>query len=124
MFSWLRANFDRKWKNSTGNAETKAFTPLAPDKPVYTAPANLAAGQPLTGVMLTWKPGAWAHRADVYFGTSPTPPLVASNVSVSPNSTKKYALPTLVAGRTYYWKIVSKTMAGKTATGVIWSFTT
>jgi phosphatidylserine/phosphatidylglycerophosphate/cardiolipin synthase-like enzyme len=124
MFSWLRANFNRKWNNSTGKAETKAFTPLAPDKPVYTVPANLAGGQPLTGVMLTWKPGPWAHRADVYFGTSPNPPLVASNVSVSPNSTKKYALPTLVAGRTYYWKIVSKTMAGKTATGPIWSFGT
>jgi hypothetical protein len=122
IFSWLDANFQRKWRNSTGNAETKAFTPLPPDRPVYTAPANFATGQPLTGMSLVWKPGLWAHRADVYFGPTATPPLVASNVPVSPNTTKKYPLPTLVAGRTYYWKIVSKTMANKAAAGTVWSF--
>ena len=77
----------------------------------------------MTGLYLTWKPGPWAHKADVYFGTTATPPLVAANVSVSPNTTKKYALPALTAGRTYYWKIVSKTMANQTATGAVWSFT-
>lgn len=123
IFSWFKANFERKWKNSTGNAETRAFTPLPPDKPVYTVPANLATGQARTGLYLTWKPGPWAHKADVYFGTTATPPLVAANVSVSPNTTKKYALPALTAGRTYYWKIVSKTMANQTATGAVWSFT-
>jgi phosphatidylserine/phosphatidylglycerophosphate/cardiolipin synthase-like enzyme len=123
IFTWFKANFERKWKNSTGNAETKAFAPLPPDKPVYTVPTNLATGQPLTGLSLTWKPGPWAHKADVYFGTTATPPLVAANVSVSPSTTKKYALPTLTAGRTYYWKIVSKTMANKSATGPVWSFT-
>ena len=124
ILTWLKANFNRKWRNSTGNAETKAFTPLPPDMPVYTAPANLAVGQPLTGVALTWKPGPWAHRADVYFGTTSSPPLVAANVSVSPSTTKRYTLPTLVAGRTYYWKIVSKTMANKGAAGPVWSFRT
>ena len=123
IFSWFKANFERKWKNSTGNAETRAFTPLPPDKPVYTVPANLATGQARTGLYLTWKPGPWAHKADVYFGTTATPPLVAANVSVSPNTTKKYALPALTAGRTYYWKIVSKTMANQTAAGAVWSFT-
>jgi hypothetical protein len=43
---------------------------------------------------------------------------------VSANSTKKYALPALTPGRTYYWKIVSKTMANKTATGAVYSFGT
>ena len=123
IFTWFKANFERKWKNSTGNAETKPFVPLPPDKPVYTAPANLSTGQPLTGLYLTWKPGPWAHRADVYFGTTATPPLVASSVTVSPNTTKKYALPALTAGRTYYWKIVSKTMAKQAAAGPVWSFT-
>jgi hypothetical protein len=28
------------------------------------------------------------------------------------------------AGNAYYWKIVSKTMAGKTAAGPVWSFGT
>jgi PLD-like domain len=124
ILTWFKANFNRKWRNSTGNAETKAFAPLPPGVPVYTAPANLAVGQPLTGVSLTWKPGPWAHKADVYFGTTSSPPLVAANVSVSPSTTKRYTLPTLVAGRTYYWKIVSKTMANKGAAGPVWSFTT
>jgi hypothetical protein len=122
IFAWFKANFERKWKNSTGNVETKAFAPLPPGKPVYTAPANLAT-TPLTGVYLTWKPGPWAHRADVYFGTTATPSLLAGNVSVSPNTTKKYALPALTAGRTYYWKIVSRTMANQSAAGPVWSFT-
>jgi hypothetical protein len=124
FFTWLKNTFVRKWTNATGNAETKPFVPLPPDVPVYTAPLNLSGGHPLTGVYLTWKPGPWAHRADVYFGTTSPPPLFASNVSVSPNTTKKYLLPTLTAGRTYYWKIVSKTMAAKTAAGPIWSFGT
>jgi hypothetical protein len=124
MFSWLQANFIRKWTNSTGNAETTAFTPQPPDAPVYVAPANVSGGQPVTGRTLSWKPGAWAWKADVYFGTTPSPPLLASNVSVSPNSTKKYALPTLTAGRTYYWKIVSKTMANQAKAGPVWSFGT
>ena len=124
IFSWPKANFDRKWKNSTGNVETTAFVPKPPDVPVYSAPANVSGGQPITGLYLVWKPGAWAWKADVYFGTTPDPPLLAANVSVSANTTKKYALPTLTAGRTYYWKIVSKTMANKTATGPVWSYGT
>ena len=124
IFSWFKANFDRKWKNSTGNIETKAFAPQPPDAPIYTAPANLAGAQPLTGLSLTWKPGAWAWKADVYFGTTPNPPLFAANVSVSANTTAKYSLPPLTAGRTYYWKIVSKTMANKSAAGPVWSFGT
>ena len=93
-----------------------------PDKPVYVAPLNAAWGQTPTGV-LTWKPGPGAHRADVYLGSSSTPPLYLKNVSVTPNSTKKLTV-TLPTAGTYYWKIVSKTMAGKTATGPIWSFGT
>jgi hypothetical protein len=97
---------------------------LPPDKPVYVAPANLAGSQPITGAYLSWKTGPWAWKADVYFGTTSTPPLLASNVTVSANSTKKYTLPALTPGRTYYWKIVSKTMANKTATGPVYSFGT
>jgi hypothetical protein len=43
---------------------------------------------------------------------------------VTPQSTASYALPPLSAGRTYYWKIVSKTMANKTKSGAIWRFGT
>ena len=125
FFSWFEQNFLRKWNNSTGHAETKSFVPLPPDPPVPVAPANNATDvSTTTTVSLKWKPGPWAHKADVYFGTSDPPPLFASNVSVSPNSTKSYALPLLSAGTTYHWRIVSKTAAGKTASGPVQAFAT
>jgi len=119
FFEWFRSIFARKWTSTT---ETKAFVPLPPDVPVYVAPLNAASGQTTT-VVLSWKPGPWAHRADVYFGSSATPPLYLSNVSVSPNTTKKLTISGLAPG-TYYWKIVSKTMAGQKAAGPVWSFGT
>src|SRR5262245_40816078 len=117
FFNSFKSIFDRKWNSAT---ETRAFVPLPPDVPVYVAPLNTVSGQTTT-VVLTWKPGPWAHLADVYLGTTSTPPLYLKNVSVSPNTTKKLTV-TLSIGGTYYWDIVSKTMAGKTATGPIWSF--
>ena len=124
MFSWLKANFTRKWTNSTGNAETTAFTPLPPDAPVYVAPANLAGGQPVTGRVLSWKPGPWAWKADVVLrhdAQSSTPREQRRRFT---ELDQAYALPTLTAGRTYYWKIVSKTIANKTKAGPVWSFGT
>jgi hypothetical protein len=124
FFDWFRDNFDRKWTNRTGHAETTPFVPLPPDVPVYAAPANGATGLPATGVSLSWKPGPWAHRADVYFGTSASPPLVAANVGISPSGTRTYALPALSPGVRYYWKIVSRTMAAQGAAGPVYSFVT
>ncbi len=122
-FTYFRQQFVRKWNNKTGNTETTAFVPLPPDAPVYVGPAN-GATQSTSGVKLAWKPGYWAHKADVYFGTSPDPPLVARDFAVTPKTTAYYALPTLTPGRTYYWRIVSKTMANKTKGGAVWSFGT
>ena len=125
FFTWIKNNFLRKWYNKTGNIETKAFVPLAPSAPVYVAPANGTTGVTAgAGRTISWKPGSWAHRADVYFGTSATPPLLAANVTVSPGTTRTYTLPTLAAGTTYYWKIVSRTMAQKSASGPVRSFRT
>jgi phosphatidylserine/phosphatidylglycerophosphate/cardiolipin synthase-like enzyme/regulation of enolase protein 1 (concanavalin A-like superfamily) len=133
IFTWFVNQFERKWNNTNpvGAAETGPFTPKPPDKPVYVSPANTATGIATTGVSLKWDGGPWAHNYDIYFGTSPTPPLFAANVNLGPDdptrSPKQYqtfALPTLTGGTTYYWQIVSKTMANLTATGPIWSFTT
>ena len=125
FFTWMRNAFSRRWNNSTGNVETRAFTPLPPGVPVYVGPANTAGAQPTT-VVLSWKPGMWAHRADVYFGTTATPPLYQGGVAVSAGAStvKKFTISGLTAGRTYYWRIVSKTMAGKSAAGPTWSFGT
>jgi len=127
-FDWLVNQFERKWNNQGSPVETKVFTPLPPDVPVYNTPANGATGIATTGTSLTWNGGLWGQLYDIYFGTNPNPPLVASNQKLGPSQFatdyRTYALPTLQPGTTYYWKIVSKTMAYVTAAGPVWSFMT
>ena len=119
VLQWFIWQFERKWNNSAGYAETTPFVPLPPAKPVYVSPAN---GTRVTSsVTLKWKPGYWAHKADIYFGTSSTPPLLKKDYSVLPSTTASITIGNLVPGRTYYWKIVSKTMANKTASGSVWA---
>jgi hypothetical protein len=60
----------------------------------------------------------------VYFGTAANPPLLAANVSVSPNTNKSYTLPPLAPGTRYYWRVVGKTMANRATSGPTSSFTT
>jgi regulation of enolase protein 1 (concanavalin A-like superfamily) len=133
IFDWFVTYFNRRWNNSNpaGAQETGAFTPLAPGTPTYQTPASSATGVATSGAKLVWDGGAWAHVYDIYFGTSSNPPLFLANQNLGPDDPAKspkqlqsVALPTLSAGRTYYWKIVSKTMANVTKTGPIWSFTT
>jgi len=124
FFNWFRDTFDRKWFNETGNEETEPFVPLPPAVPSTVAPVSGATGVAYSGTRLQWKPGYFGHKADVYFGTSSNPPLVARDVAVTPNTTASYTLPTLQSGRRYYWKIVNKTMANRTAVGQIRYFTT
>ena len=128
IFDWLKAQFERKWYNETGYAETKPFVPLPPNTPVYHLPANGASAVAPGGVTLAWDAGLWAHRYDIYFGTSSNPPLLVANRNLGPSQSsgddRQYGMPQLQPGTTYYWKIVSRTMAGVTAAGPIWSFTT
>ena len=127
FYTFFRTMFDRKWSNGSGAAETVAFTPLPPNTPSYVAPPNLATGQPLT-VTLKWKAGPWAHKYDIYVGTSPTPPRIAANVALGPSTSagnyKTYKVSNLRSGVTYYWKIVSKTMANVSRSGKVFSFRT
>jgi len=130
IFQWFVNQFNRKWNNTNplGVAESKSFVPLPPDVPGDRNPADAAVGVATTGAKLSWNGGPWAHLYDVYFGTTPDPPLFASNLALGPseNSSQKqsFSLPTLAAGTTYYWRIVSKTMAQKTASSTIRRFTT
>ena len=129
MFQWFQPQFDRQWNNSTGNIETTPFVPLPPDKPIYQSIANRATGVPTTGQKLVWYGGPWAHLYDIYFGTDPTAmtPLAGNQPlgpSVTTTQSQSFALPPLQPGTTYYWKIVSKTMALLEKAGPIWSFTT
>ncbi len=130
IFAWFQDQFERKWNNGNpaGAAETEAFVPLYPDKPSNVSIANGAVGVATTGQKLKWYGGPWAHVYDVYFGTSPSPPLFAANQALGPSETtsekQSFTLPTLTGGSTYYWKIVSKTAANLAKTGDTWSFTT
>ena len=128
IYQWMTSVFNRKWTNGAGYSETKPFVPLPPDVPAYNAPASGATAVPTTGVSLSWNGGLWGQIYDIYFGTSSNPPLLVGNVQLGPSqySTdyKTYALPALQPGTTYYWKIVTKTMAYVPAAGAVWSFTT
>jgi regulation of enolase protein 1 (concanavalin A-like superfamily) len=123
---WFEAQFARMW-NNTHAAETAAFVPLPPDPPKNRLPANGSAVAG-TSATLTWYGGPWAHTYDLYFGTSPTPPLVKAAISLGPSTTtatvQKFVASNLAPGTTYYWRIVSKTMANAAASGSVWSFTT
>jgi phosphatidylserine/phosphatidylglycerophosphate/cardiolipin synthase-like enzyme len=124
--SWFVNQFERKWNNSSGVLETSPFVPLPPDAPKTPSPAN---GQTNVGttVALTWYGGPWAHLYDVYFGTAPDPPRVASNLALGPSERatqmQSYTVQ-LAPGGTYYWRIVAKTMALMESSSPLWSFTT
>jgi Carbohydrate binding module (family 6)/PLD-like domain len=130
FFQWFTNQFEGKWNDTVNYVP---FVPLPPDPPKdangnfgYYAPGNGSAGQG-TSVTLTWDGGNWSHFYDIYFGTSSNPPLIASNQQLgSPNTgqLETYTVNNLQQGTTYYWKIVDKTWAYKTAPGPVWSFTT
>ena len=130
LVSWYIDQFERKWNNLGGIVENTDFVPLAPDAPVNPVPAT-GAGNVGTTVTLKWYGGPWAHLYDVYLDTTPAfaAPMVFANLAETSAKTEKstfsYAVPTALApGTTYYWKVVGKTMALKTKTSLVWSFTT
>ena len=138
FFQWFVTQFEHKWNTAS---ENQPFVPLPPDQPSYIAPLNAATAQPTT-ITLQWEGGPWAHNYDIYFGTSPTTPLLVSNAStlqsgaqpgqpllntgsIDDGQMESYKLQTtLQPGTTYYWRVVSKTMANQSTTGPTWSFTT
>ena len=138
FFKWFVDQFERKW-NST--SENQPFVPLGPDQPTYLAPLNGATAQPTT-LTLEWEGGPWAHKYDIFFGTSPNPPLLVANATTTQSGAQpgdpllttgsvddgvKETLKlqtTLQPNTTYFWRVVGKTMANQTVSGPTWSFTT
>jgi|MEHZ01.6.fsa_nt_MEHZ011625278.1_3 hypothetical protein len=68
---------------------------------------------------LSWKSTNGADTLQIYFGTTPNPPLVAT----VGGGTTSYQLPALNPETPYYWR-VDATQGGLTNAGPLWSFTT
>ena len=130
FFNWSAEHFDRKWNNTApgGIQETAAFTPLPPDRPTLVSPTDAVTNQSTT-LTLRWYAGPWAHKYDVLLGTDPASlTKVVDDRELGPsqssNDYRSWSLTNLTPGTTYYWRIVSRTMAGVTAQSSIWSFST
>jgi len=88
-------------------------------KAIKPQPANRTEGTTLTGLKLSWMPGANVTEHKVYFGTS------IDNMSLLSEVTTGYAgLPELERGTAYYWRVDEVQPEGSVATGDIWSFNT
>ncbi len=73
----------------------------------------------VTAPLLTWTPGPTAMFHNVYFGTDPNPPLVASKQMFA----MFYYLQGLQPGTTYYWKVDEIEADGVTMyAGPVWKF--
>ncbi|HTJ51808.1 MAG TPA: hypothetical protein VL443_20250 [Cyclobacteriaceae bacterium] len=93
-----------------------AAAPSAPTVATNPSPANNATGV-ITAPTLSWTAGTGASTHKVYFGTSSSPALVASQ------SGSTYSPGTLTANTKYYWRIDEQNSTG-TTTGTLWNFTT
>ena len=136
LMTWAQDHFDRKWNNTGPVPESMPFVPLPPDILENKAPANAAQNVPFAaGVTLRWYPGQFAHRYDIYLGTSSNPATmtkVVDDVDMGPSATaatahqKSVTIPAnmLLPGTTYYWRVVSRTMANLERQGPTWSFRT
>jgi len=92
-----------------------------PNPAILVSPANAATNVSRTPT-LTWSAGTGTapDEYEVYFGTSPTPSLVAT----VPASETSWSTPTLNYETTYYWNIVAKNAAGTADPSPTRSFTT
>jgi hypothetical protein len=108
IFTWLG-------EGAQGNGVYMTiFSALA--APVLVAPANGATNVTFAS-SLNWSAATGATSYDVYFGTSPTPPLVTNTTATS------YTPPSLNGNTTYYWQIAALNAGGANPSAV-WSFTT
>ena len=108
--------------NGSGSASSAiwAFTTVPPadlpGAPILLSPGNGATGVSITPTLL-WNSSSGAASYDVYFGTSPSPPLVSNTVATG------YSPGILPGNQTYYWQIVARNSFGSSGSPT-WHFTT
>jgi hypothetical protein len=124
FFVWARDHFNRKWFNRGPARETTAFVPLPPDIPQLVSPAAGATNQSASALTFTWNSGPWAHKYDLYLGTSPSNlSKVLDDSELGPYS-PSWTVMNLAPATVYYWRVVSRTMANLSRTSQICSFKT
>lgn len=92
-----------------------------PNQPSNPSPANNSVDENIV-LTLQWTGGDPNNDPvtyDVYFGTTPNPPIVSENLSET-----SYNPGTLTYNTTYYWKIRATDVYGATTEGSLWSFST
>ena len=101
-----------------GRRDTKATYPIVPDK---------AQGVPANRDVLMWRPAYGATSHTVTFSTSEagldqnTPPTMQKIFQGEENV---FTLPTLAAGKTYFWRVDAVMPEKSVVKGDVWSFTT
>jgi len=124
FFTWARDHFNRKWFNRGPVRETTAFVPLPPDVPQLVSPAPGATNQSASSLTFTWNSGPWAHKYDLYLGTSLSNMSKVLNDSELGPYTPGWTATGLAPGTVYFWRVVSRTMANLSRTSQICSFKT
>ena len=123
IYAWSRDHFERKWNNTGVAAETALFAPMPPHDPQLVSPSPGAINQPLTAT-LTWNAGPWAHKYDLYLGTDlANLTKVLDDRELGPY-TPSWTTAPLAPGTVYYWRVVSRTMAGLWRSSMTCSFKT
>ncbi|HEY1910518.1 MAG TPA: phospholipase D-like domain-containing protein [Vicinamibacterales bacterium] len=121
--------FNAMWADTTNFG---AFVPTPPNAvdtgATGTVPSPGQSGVSV-GTSLTWNRASWATSYDVYLGNSPSSMTVVANVPAqlvqNPPTTYSWTPSSaLNFSTTYYWKIVSRTFAGLTASSSIQTFST
>jgi len=128
FISWFKRQFNRKWNNTNSPNAFVPFVPLPPKQAVYKYPANGANGLG-SSVTLRWEGGDWAWKYDVFVGTTSTltnDDRIAHDMMISPmkNTSETLTVSNLQPGTTYYWRVISKTMANKLNHAPVQYFTT
>ncbi len=112
-----------KYVNACGEATLSPATVLTDD--VLPVPSSVYGPFPSYGATevsltpsLSWAASTGATSYDVYFGTSPSPPLVTATAGTS------YTPGVLDVNTVYYWRIVPSNVCHEGSTSPTWSFTT
>ncbi|CAN5864463.1 hypothetical protein BH24ACI4_BH24ACI4_08120 [soil metagenome] len=112
LYGAMKDRFNAMWRDTTNYGN---FYPRRPEEPVLLGPGNGATGVSTTP-KFEWNRPAWATAFDVYVGTSPGALTFQARVDAQlvqdpPNTYSWTPSQALQGGATYYWQVVSRTLA-------------